>query len=88
MPQQESRLSDEDRRAALEILADRLGKDIPEAVADNLPEDLLRFAYFGDEEEHWRDVEEARLLDAHHRAPGTSVPPGRDAERQRLRRLR
>jgi hypothetical protein len=83
MPQQENWLSDEDRRAALEILAARLGKDIPEAVADNLPEDLLSAAYFGDEEEHWRDVEDyaLRLLDAHHHAPGTSVPPGRDAER-------
>jgi hypothetical protein len=36
MPQQESWLSDEDRRAALEILADRLGKDIPEAVGQPL----------------------------------------------------
>ena len=83
MPKLDNSISGEDRRAALEILADWLGKDIPEAVADNLPEDLLRFAYFGDEEEHWRDVADyaLRLLDAHHRAPGTSVPPGRDAER-------
>jgi hypothetical protein len=45
MPEQKDALSDEERRAALEELAVRVGKDIPEAVADNLSEPDLRIAY-------------------------------------------
>jgi len=83
MPKQENWRSEENRRTALKILADRLDKDIPEAVADNLRDDALLVAYITGEEEHWRDVEDdaLRLLNTYHRAPGTSAPPGREPER-------
>lgn len=72
---------DDDRTSALKHLAERLSReDIPDVVADDeFVEDLLRTAYFTDEEEHWAEVESEarRLFKVYYGAPGVSRPPGR-----------
>ena len=74
-------MKDEDRRAALEILAERLGReDIPGVIADDsLIKDYLGTAYVTDDEEHWGEAEREtrRLLNVYFSAPGGSRPPGR-----------
>jgi hypothetical protein len=74
-------VKDEDRRAALEMLAERLGReDIPDVIADDWHiENYLSTAYVTDDEEHWGEAEEEtrRLLNIYFSAPGGVRPPGR-----------
>jgi hypothetical protein len=74
-------VKDEDRRVALEILAERLGReDIPDVIADDsVIQDYLGTAYVTDDEEYWGEAEREtrRLLNVYFSAPGGSRPPGR-----------
>src|SRR5215217_9273743 len=84
MSNDEFRLDDEDRRDALEYLAERLGvEQLPGLVADLLDPRLLWDAYHMDEEEHWEEAqrEVRKLLTAYYGGPGNSRPPGRSEDR-------
>ena len=79
MPNDEYRLDGEDRREALEQLAERLGvEELPDVVEDYLDAQLLWDAYHMDEEEHWGEAErEARkLLGVYYGAPGNLPSSG------------
>jgi hypothetical protein len=76
--------SDEDRSECLERLAARMRmKAIPDGVAENLPEDCLRFAFTTDDEDYWEElVEEARrLLRVYHAGSVAPASPPKREER-------
>ncbi len=84
-------MNNQDLRAALRHLAERMRtKAIPDVVAsDRCVKDLLSTAYYSDEEEHWKEVEEEarRLLRIYYAASGSVVPPGRGVERGGLEEI-
>jgi hypothetical protein len=77
-------LSEENRKACLKKLAERLGREVPDLVAQNLRDDSMYLAYYVDDEDAWAQLEgEARpLLRVNDGASASgSLPPGRDGDR-------
>ena len=74
-------LSDEDRIACLEQLAQRLRREVPDAVADELPEDAMYYAFITKDDHYWRELEQAteRLLRTYSAgAASSAAPPSRE----------
>lgn len=75
-----------DREECLKALAERMGTEIPDPVADAIPDLELRHAVHLNDEESWGELvsETKRLLNVFHRGRGASVGSGRGRERREV----